>query len=44
VDATATSPTTDTATANHCYQYELIVTDQLGNVTTTPLGGVIKVN
>jgi hypothetical protein len=39
-----TSPFTDTGVSKRCYQYELVVTDNVGNITTTPLGGVIKIS
>ena len=41
----ASSPFVDNSVvADHCYQYEMVATDNVGLVTTTPTGGAIRVN
>ncbi len=39
-----TSPYPDTlVSSGHCYQYEVVATDRVGNTITTPTGGAIKI-
>jgi hypothetical protein len=44
VAVTASTIVNASVTTRNCYQFELVVTDNVGIITTTPLGGILKVS